>query len=88
MAVGNLPLDIRTRDIEVCVCVCMCVHRAGYCEHSYIFNIYQNNYAYLMAMSGDGQDLFFKYGRIRDIDLKTPARSTSVLLPSALHSVP
>lgn len=33
--VGNLPLDIRTRDIE---------------------------------------DLFFKYGRIRDIDLKTPAR--------------
>ena len=41
-----------------------------------------------MAMSGDGQDLFFKYGRIRDIDLKTPARSTSVPPPSALHSVP
>lgn len=34
--VGNLPIDIRTRDIE---------------------------------------DLFFKYGRIRDIDLKAPARS-------------
>mmetsp|Transcript_16340 Transcript_16340/g.38941 ORF Transcript_16340/g.38941 Transcript_16340/m.38941 type:complete len:166 (+) Transcript_16340:713-1210(+) len=33
--VGNLPLDIRTRDIE---------------------------------------DLFWKYGRIRDIDLKTPSR--------------
>ena len=33
--VGNLPMDIRTRDIE---------------------------------------DLFYKYGRIRDIELKTPAR--------------
>ena len=56
MAVGNLPLDIRTRDIEVWLCVCMCVHRAGYCEHSHIFNIYQNKYAYLMAISGDGMD--------------------------------
>jgi hypothetical protein len=34
-AVGNLPMDIRERDVE---------------------------------------DLFYKYGRIRDIDLKTPNR--------------
>ena len=33
--VGNLPMDIRTRDVE---------------------------------------DLFYKYGRIKDVDLKTPAR--------------